>query len=86
MEGSSGNNLMDDLAWNIYEYLLDQSTDFEGSHLALLPITTIAKKFERNHRTISRRLSALKTEGLIETIIKKDYVALYKIKEQEDNT
>lgn len=86
MEGSKTNNLMDDLAWSIYEYLLEQSTNFEGRYLALLPITTIAKKFERNHRTISRRLAALKTEGLVKTIIKKDYVVLYEIKEQEDNT
>ncbi|MBW2471530.1 MAG: hypothetical protein JRE18_05575 [Deltaproteobacteria bacterium] len=75
---------MDDLAWSIYEYLLEESSVFEGEHLVLLPITVIAKKFERNHRTISRRLSALKTEGLIKTIIKKDYVALYHIKEQEE--
>ena len=75
---------MDDLAWSIYEYLLEESSVFEGEHFVLLPITVIAKKFERNHRTISRRLSALKTEGLIKTIIKKDYVALYHIKEQEE--
>lgn len=84
MEGSSTNNLMDDLAWSIYEYLLEESTVFEGHHLVLLPITTIAKKFERNHRTVSRRLTALKAEGLIKTIIKKDYVALYWVQAQED--
>lgn len=84
MKASISNNLMDDLAWSIYEYLLEESSVFEGEHLVLLPITVIAKKFERNHRTISRRLSALKTEGLIKTIIKKDYVALYHIKEQEE--
>jgi len=65
---------MDDLAWSIYEYLLEESTVFEGNHLVLLPITTIAKKFERNHRG----------EGLIRTIIKKDYVALYWVQRQED--
>lgn len=84
MKVSVSTNLMDDLAWSIYEYLLEESSIFEGEHLVLLPITVIAKKFERNHRTISRRLSALKTEGLIKTIIKKDYVALYHIKEQEE--
>jgi DNA-binding Lrp family transcriptional regulator len=84
VKASISNNLMDDLAWSIYEYLLEESSVFEGEHLVLLPITVIAKKFERNHRTISRRLSALKTEGLIKTIIKKDYVALYHIKEQEE--
>ena len=79
------NTLMDDLAWSIYEYLLDESTDFQGEHIVLLPITVIARKFDRNHRTISRRLSALRDEGLIKTIIKKDYVALYHINDQEDN-
>ena len=74
---------MDDLAWSIYEYLLDESTDFQGEHIVLLPITVIARKFDRNHRTISRRLSALRDEGLIKTIIKKDYVALYHINDQE---
>ena len=56
---------MDDLAWSIYEYLLDESTDFQGKHIVLLPITVIARKFDRNHRTVSRRLSALRDEGLI---------------------
>ena len=78
------NNLMDDLAWSIYEYLLEESTVFQNRNLVLLPITVIAKKFDRNHRTVSRRLSALKSEGLIKTIIKKDYVALYSIKREED--
>jgi len=78
------NNLMDDLAWSIYEYLLEESTLFQDKNLVLLPITVIAKKFDRNHRTVSRRLSALKAEGLIKTIIKKDYVALYSISKEED--
>tara|TARA_R100000458_G_scaffold56249_1_gene60964 strand:- start:450 stop:710 length:261 start_codon:yes stop_codon:yes gene_type:complete len=78
------NNLMDDLAWSIYEYLLEESTLFQDRNLVLLPITVIAKKFDRNHRTVSRRLSALKAEGLIKTIIKKDYVALYSITKEED--
>jgi hypothetical protein len=69
---------MDDLAWSIYEYLLDESTDFQGEHIVLLPITVIARKFDRNHRTI-------RDEGLIKTIIKKDYVALYHINDQEEN-
>ena len=75
---------MDDLAWSIYEYLLEESTLFQDKNLVLLPITVIAKKFARNHRTVSRRLSALKSEGLIKTIIKKDYVALYSITKEED--
>jgi len=78
------NTLMDDLAWSIYEYLLEESTLFQDKNLVLLPITVIAKKFDRNHRTVSRRLSALKSEGLIKTIIKKDYVALYSITKEED--
>ena len=59
---------MDDLAWSIHQYLLEESTVFQNKNLVLLPITVIAKKFKRNHRTISRRLTALKAEGLIKTI------------------
>ncbi len=84
MKTAEKNNLMDDLAWSIYEYLLEESTLFQDKNLVLLPITVIAKKFDRNHRTVSRRLSALKAEGLIKTIIKKDYVALYSITKEED--
>lgn len=86
MEDSKSNSLMDDLAWSIYEYLLEESIQFKDENLVLLPITTIAKKFQRNHRTISRRLTALKNEGLIKTIIKKDYVALYWVSSQEEET
>ena len=84
MNTAEKNNLMDDLAWSIYEYLLEESTLFQDRNLVLLPITVIAKKFDRNHRTVSRRLSALNAEGLIKTIIKKDYVALYSISKEED--
>ena len=84
MKTAEKNTLMDDLAWSIYEYLLEESTLFQDRNLVLLPITVIAKKFDRNHRTVSRRLSALKAEGLIKTIIKKDYVALYSISREED--
>ena len=84
MKTAEKNTLMDDLAWSIYEYLLEESTLFQDRNLVLLPITVIAKKFDRNHRTVSRRLSALKAEGLIKTIIKKDYVALYSITKEED--
>ena len=84
MNTAEKNNLMDDLAWSIYEYLHEESTLFQDRNLVLLPITVIAKKFDRNHRTVSRRLSALKAEGLIKTIIKKDYVALYSISKEED--
>ena len=82
--GPAKNELMDDLALSIYEYLHQEATNFHGSLLVLMPITKIAKQFERNHRTVSRRLTALKGEGLIRTIIKKDYVALYWVQRQED--
>ena len=62
---------MDDLAWSIYEYLLEESTLFQDKNLVLLP-------------NFIYRLSALKAEGLIKTIIKKDYVALYSITKEED--
>ena len=85
MKTTEKNSLMDDLAWSIYEYLLEESTVFENTNIVLTPITVIAKKFDRNHRTVSRRLSALRAEGLIKTIIKKDYVALYSISNEEDD-
>lgn len=78
-------DLMDDLAYQIHEFLLSESTEFNGGRLVLIPVTALVKKFERNHRTIARRLSALKSEGLLEPIIKKDYTTLYTIKEQEEN-
>ena len=85
MKTTEKNSLMDDLAWSIYEYLLEESTVFENTNIVLTPITVIAKKFDRNHRTVSRRLSALRAEGLIKTIIKKDYVALYSISNDEED-
>lgn len=81
--GPTKNDLMDDLAWSIYEYLVGESTKYQDSLLVLMPITKIAKQFERNHRTITRRLSALKNEGLITPIIKKDYVTLYSVVDSE---
>ena len=81
--GPVKNALMDDLAWSIYEYLLGESTQYQGSCLVLMPITKIAREFERNHRTVTRRLSALKQEGLITPIIKKDYVTLYCVQDTE---
>ena len=59
-------NLMDDLAKEIHNYLLEISTEFEGKHLVLIPITEVVKKFGRNHRTIQRRIHALKDEGLLD--------------------
>ena len=77
-------DLMDDLAYQIHEYLLDESVPFKGGHLVLIPITEIVKKFQKNHRTINRRLLALKDEGLLEPLIKKTYGTLYWVKEQDE--
>ena len=72
-------NLMDDLAKDIHNYLLEISTEFEGKHLVLIPITEVVKKFGRNHRTIQRRIHALKDEGLLDPVIKRNTIALYLI-------
>ena len=72
-------NLMDDLAKEIHNYLLEISTQFEGQHLVLIPITEVVKKFGRNHRTIQRRIHALKDEGLLDPVIKRNTIALYHI-------
>ena len=72
-------NLMDDLAKDIHNYLLEISTEFEGQHLVLIPITEVVKKFGRNHRTIQRRIHALKDEGLLDPVIKRNTIALYHI-------
>ena len=72
-------NLMDDLAKDIHHYLLEISTEFEGKHLVLIPITEVVKKFGRNHRTIQRRIHALKDEGLLDPVIKRNTIALYHI-------
>ncbi len=60
IERSLMSNLMDDLAKGIYKYLYEASTEFEGNHFVLVPVTDVVKKFERNHRTIQRRLLHLK--------------------------
>ena len=72
-------NLMDYLAKDIHNYLLEISTEFEGKHLVLIPITEVVKKFGRNHRTIQRRIHALKDEGLLDPVIKRNTIALYHI-------
>jgi hypothetical protein len=77
-------DLMDDLAIDIHEYLLSISTEFQGNRFVLIPITEVVNKFERNHRTIQRRISALKDEGLLVPVIKKNTITLYSVKEQED--
>ena len=70
---------MDDLAKEIHNYLLEISTEFEGQHLVLIQITEDVKKFGRNHRTIQRRIHALKDEGLLDPVIKRNTIALYHI-------
>ena len=77
-------NLMDDLAKAIHTYLLEVSIDFEGNHLVLIPITEVVKKFGRNHRTIQRRIHALKDEGLLTPVIKRNAIALYHVRTLED--
>jgi len=77
-------NLMDDLAKDIHNYLLEISTEFEGKHLVLIPITEVVKKFGRNHRTIQRRIHALKDEGLLDPVIKRNTIALYHIHNFDD--
>lgn len=77
-------DLMDDLAMDIHDYLLEISTEHEGLKFVLIPITEVVKKFERNHRTIQRRISALKEAGLITPVIKKNTITLYRVVEQED--
>ena len=77
-------DLMDDLAIEIHEYLLEISTEFQGNRFVLIPITEVVNKFERNHRTIQRRISALKDEGLLIPVIKKNTITLYHVRDQED--
>lgn len=69
---------------DIHAYLLEISTEFEGSKFVLIPLTDLVKKFERNHRTIQRRLSALKDEGLLIPVIKKNIITLYHVRDQAD--
>ena len=75
---------MDDLARDVHTYLLRVSTKFEGKNLVLVPITQVVKKFDRNHRTIQRRINALKDEGLLVTIIKRNTISLYHVQNLED--
>jgi len=71
--------LMDELAKNIHKHLYEVSTEFEGNHFVLTPITDVVKKFDRNHRTI-----ALKDEGLLVPIIKRNTITLYQIFNTEE--
>ena len=68
----------------IHSYLLEISTEYEGNNFVLIPITEVVTKFERNHRTIQRRLSALRDAKLLIPVIKKNSATLYAVKEQED--
>jgi hypothetical protein len=75
---------MDDLAYDVHQYLLEVSTEYKGMRFVMIPITEIVQKFERNHRTIQRRICALKDEGLLIPVIRKNTVTLYNVREQED--
>ena len=77
-------DLMDDLAYEIPKHLMNVSTTFNGEHLVMVPITKVVEKFKRNHRTIQRRITALKNEGLICPIIKTNTFTLYHVKNLED--
>jgi len=72
-------NLMDDLAKNIHQHLFEISTEFDETRLVLIPITEVVKKFKRNHRTIQRRINALKEEGLLIPIIRRNTITLYQV-------
>ena len=69
---------------DIHDYLLEISTEFQGNRFVLIPITDVVQRFERNHRTIQRRISALKDQGLLVPVIKKNTITLYNVREQED--
>jgi hypothetical protein len=77
-------DLMDELAMEIHSYLLEISTEYDGNNFVLIPITEVVKKFERNHRTIQRRLSALRDANLLIPVIKKNSATLYAVNEQDD--
>ena len=85
IERSLMSNLMDDLAKGIYKYLYEASTEFEGNHFVLVPVTDVVKKFERNHRTIQRRITALKDEGLLVPIIKRNTILFIKYSIRRNN-
>jgi len=78
------NGLMDDLACQVHECLLEQAVSFNGGSIIFVSITELVKKFQKNHRTISRRLVALKDEGLIGTLTKTPYGTLYWVKDQDE--
>jgi hypothetical protein len=77
-------NLMDDLAINIHQHLFEISTEFDGNRVVLIPITEVVKKFKRNHRTIQRRINALKDEGLLIPIIRRNTITLYQVIASEE--
>lgn len=86
MVQTGDNNLMDDLAYQIHEFLLEQSIPFNGGHLVFLPVTELVKKFQKNHRTINRRLVALREEGLLKTLVTKSYGSLYSILDLDEES
>jgi hypothetical protein len=77
-------DLMDDLAMDIHDYLLEVSVKYGENSYVLIPVTEVVQKFQRNHRTIQRRITALKDAGLLIPVIKKNTITLYHVKEQDD--
>ena len=77
-------DLMDDLAMDIHDYLIEVSVKYGENNYVLIPVTEVVQKFQRNHRTIQRRITALKDAGLLIPVIKKNPITLYHVKEQDD--
>ena len=84
MKNTQTSSLMDDLARKIHAYLFNTATEFKGRRLVLTPITEVVEEFGKNHRTIQRRISALKEEGLLVPIIKRTTITLYHIHNLDD--
>lgn len=79
-------DLLDDLAYQIHDHLLEESLSFKGDQLVFVPISELVKKFQKNHRTIARRLTALSSAKLIGALIRKTSGTLYWVKEEEDES
>ena len=78
-------DLMDDLAYQVHDFLLKEAVPFNGGFVVFIPVTELAKHFQKNHRTITRRLFALKDAKLLGPLIQKTYGTLYWVKEEEED-
>ena len=78
-------------------FIKDCKADWLGAHLEIRGFEMmrgvrnvhgmspdVFKKFDRNHRTIQRRINALKDEGLLVPIIKRNTITLYQIFNTEE--